>query len=60
MSKYILPSPEQYMQGLFKNYVLASITGQELKAEILNSEMAIFAHGMAAHEDYHKKRKNGK
>jgi len=56
MSKYILPSPEVYMQGLFRKFVVAKITGQELRAERIHSQMAGFTHAMGRIESYHKTR----
>lgn len=59
MSKYILPSPEQYTQGLFRKFVIAQLNGKEQKAERIHSQMAEFAGAMAKIERYHEERIKG-
>lgn len=58
--KYILPSPEQYMNRLLKEFVIARVTGLETKSRNLHNQMAEFSNAMAKIESYHIKRKNGK
>jgi hypothetical protein len=54
--KYILPSPEQYTQGLFRKLVIAQLAGEELKAERIHSQMQGFVHAMGRIESYHDNR----
>lgn len=54
--KYILPSPEQYTQGLFRKFVMAQLDGEEKKAERLHAQMQEFVHAMGRIESYHKMR----
>lgn len=56
MSKYILPSPGQYMQGLLRKLIIAKDEGKELKAERIHSQMQGFVHAMGRIESYHNNR----
>lgn len=54
--KYILPSPEQYTRGLYREFVIAQLEGEDQKAERLHAQMQEFVHAMGRIESYHQNR----
>jgi len=59
MSKYTIPSPEDYMSRLYNKLVIAKLTGDTLEANKNYTYMSEFTECMRRSGDYHQRRVRG-